>query len=505
MPKTLRRTKAPRKPPRRRRAARRPLLVPGTVTVVNMIPQSLSGETNNDSEPNLAVNPANPAQIAASAFTRNPAGIGNAPIFVSTDTGNTWVLNAIVPSDRMTADISLGFGRSSGKLYAGIIRTPIELVNGEPTPRLNILRANSFTSPTPMKVLKNRRGSGVDQPYVEATTGTTGATAGKDLVFIGDNDFNQPSGRTATVELSRKAGATAPGFKTVSIDARGGNGDAPSIRPAIHADGTVYGGFLHMVGGTSWATLRYDVVVVRDDALASGASPFTALLDPSDSLPGRRVALNRLIPFLPDQQGDPGPLGQERIGSHLAIAVDPRPGHSGTIYLAWADRVGANDYTVHLRSSNDRGGTWSPADLVTITNAVNPALAINSDGTIGFVYQQLTGAFTPGVVTAANRWVTHFRRSSNGVNWDDLILATVPANAPPARGLPYLGDYIRVQAVGRDFYGIFSANNTPNPANFPSGVRFQRNHDLVLHRLLDIDGVTPVDISIDPFFFRVTA
>jgi hypothetical protein len=475
------------------------------VTVVNMIPQSLSGETNQDSEPNLAVNPANPAQIAASAFTPNPAGLGNAPIFVSTDTGNTWVLNAIVPSDRMTADISLGFGRTSGKLYAGIIRTPIEFVNGQATPRLNILRANSFTGPTPMTVLKNRRGEGVDQPYVEATTGTTGATAGKDIVFVSDNDFNQPGGRTATIDHSRKAGDTSPAFKTVSIDVRGGNGDAPSIRSAVHADGTVYGGFLHMVGGTSWATLRYDVVVVRDDGFAGGAGPFAALLDPGDGLAGRRVALNRLIPFLPDQQGDPGPLGQERIGSHLAIAVDPRPGRSGTVYLAWADRVGASDYTVHLRSSTDRGVTWSPADLLAITNAVNPALAINSDGTVGFAYQQLTGAFTPGVVTAANRWVTHFRRSSNGVSWNDLVLATVPANAPPARGLPYLGDYIRVQAVGRDFYGVFCANNTPNLANFPSGVRFQRNHDFALQRLLDIDGVTPVDISIDPFFFRVTA
>ena len=60
------------------------------VTVVNMIPQSLSNETFQDSEPNLAVNPANPLQIAGTAFTVDPAGGSNAPIFVSTDGGNTW-------------------------------------------------------------------------------------------------------------------------------------------------------------------------------------------------------------------------------------------------------------------------------------------------------------------------------------------------------------------------------------------------------------------------------
>ena len=36
-----------------------------TVSVVNIIPHLSSGETSQDSEPNLAVNPANPQEIAA--------------------------------------------------------------------------------------------------------------------------------------------------------------------------------------------------------------------------------------------------------------------------------------------------------------------------------------------------------------------------------------------------------------------------------------------------------
>src|SRR5439155_23613437 len=71
------------------------------VSVVNMIPQSLSNETFQDSEPNLAVNPANPLQIAGTAFTVDPAGGANAPIFVSTDGGNTWSLNLILPGVRV--------------------------------------------------------------------------------------------------------------------------------------------------------------------------------------------------------------------------------------------------------------------------------------------------------------------------------------------------------------------------------------------------------------------
>ena len=83
------------------------------------------------------------------------------------------------------------------------------------------------------------------------------------------------------------------------------------------------------------------------------------------------------------------------------------------------------------------------------------------------------------------------------------MLATVPANVPTSAGFPYLGDYDQVTAVDRTFYGVFSANNTPDTANFPRGVTYQRNADFPKHLLLDLDNVTPVPASIDPFFFKV--
>ena len=84
------------------------------------------------------------------------------------------------------------------------------------------------------------------------------------------------------------------------------------------------------------------------------------------------------------------------------------------------------------------------------------------------------------------------------------MLADTPANVPVKTFDPYLGDYDHLLAVGKDFYGIFSANNTPDPNNFPQGVTFQRNHDCTAQNLLDTDGVTVVNVSIDPFFFRVS-
>ena len=467
------------------------------VTVVNMIPHAQSGETNQDSEPNLAVNPANPRQIAGSAFTPSQGFCGPnlAPIFVSSDGGDTWAMNCIVPSDGsgMTSDITLRFAETSGNLYAGILRRPGGF-------RLNILRTGNFLGAAAMTVLVDRRP--VDQPYVQATT-----VGGADRVYVGNNACCPPGfgGQTATIDQSLNAGGVAPVFNAIRIESRGTAGqDGPPVRPAIHADGTIYGVFYHWtnrVGNFNPnATITADVVVIRDDSGGAGATPFTNLVDPGDALAGMRVVQNRTVPWANTSQAN---FGQERfVGSNATIAVDPR--NSSTVYVAWNDRVGASDYTVHVRRSLDRGVTWS-GDLRTITNATNPALAIGSDGTVGLLYQQVVKVAVTGS-TIIQAWVTHLERTTDAfATVEDLVLAQTIANLPPVTFLPYIGDYVHLMAVGPDFYGIFSANNTPDLAAFPNGVRYQRNADFATKTLLALDNQTPVPISIDPFFFKVTA
>ena len=460
----------------------------GQVLLVNMIPRSLSGESHQDSEPTIAVNPANPLQIAGSAFTPDPAGGDLAPIYVSTDGGNTWSLNSIVPSSAAdgsaTSDITVAFASSSNRLYAGIIRVPYPPHH----PRLNILRSNDFQSATEMTVLTERIGKGVDQPYVQATTVANGPDKGKDRVYVGDNDFNAV-GHTATIDRSLDAGKANPAFTSLRIERRTTSGqDGPPIRPVIHPDGTLYAVF------HSWRTYNdstgagtADVVVVRDDNGAAGATSFADLLDPGDGKAGVRLVQNVKFNFN-------GYLGLQRTGGDVAIALDPND--SNKVYVAYNDDHGA-DYMLHVLRSTDRGATWS-ADLRSWRNALNPALAINSAGKVGLLYQQLTGT------GAGQRWVTKFESSTNGTTWSALTLATVPAQTPPIQFDPYLGDYDHLMAVGKDFYGVFSANNTPKKANFPKGVKFQRNASFTTQTLLDVDNVTPVDPSIDPFFFRIT-
>ena len=134
--------------------------------LVNLIPNSLSGEANQDSEPNLAVNPAKPSDMVATAFTPDPFHGPNAPIYVSTDGGRTWSLRNIVPGGGSlgTSDISVGFAGSGGMLYCGILSANAPAHNT----RLQILRTSNFLSPATMSVLVDRLG--VDQPWVVAGT-----------------------------------------------------------------------------------------------------------------------------------------------------------------------------------------------------------------------------------------------------------------------------------------------------------------------------------------------
>ena len=173
-------------------------------------------------------------------------------------------------------------------------------------------------------------------------------------------------------------------------------------------------------------------------------------------------------------------MGQERLGGDLAIAVDPR--NSSKVWIAWCDRVSGfsgTDWTVHLRVSSDRGQSWSD-DVRTITNVKNPSLATNSAGKLAMLYQQLTGG---------NR-VTQLELTTD--SWATpavtLVLHAAPAATPLRTFFPYLGDYVRLLAIGSDFYGVFCGNNTPDRANFPDGVKYERNANWNTRVLLDTDN-----------------
>ncbi|MEU6592017.1 hypothetical protein ABZ923_22785 [Streptomyces sp. NPDC046881] len=462
-----------------------------TLTVVDITPVALSGDRTQDAEPSLAVNPEHPEQIVATAFTPDPMGGSLAPVYVSTDGGHTWVMRSIVPggtADLGTGDISVGFASEGGALYAGILNAQ---ASQHRILRMQILRSADIASSAAMEVLVSR--DEVDQPWVQAGSVRVNGTA-RDRVYVSNNDLGQQP-RSAAVDVSGDARTDpAPaGFRRTTVEQRTTSGqDGPPVRTALHPDGTVYAAFESWSdaasGGGGIVNVTFDVVVTRDDGGGVGANAFQDLKDADDSGIGQRVAAERTERFN-------GFMGQERLGGDLSIAVDPTD--AASVWVAWCDRVGSQTgCTLHVRHSTDRGQTWSQ-DVRTVTDAKNPALAVSTDSLLGLACQQ----FKQG------QWVTSLELTSDdwGTTPERHVLHQAPANVPAARFLPYLGDYMRLLTVGRDFYGVFSGNNTPDLANFPEGVTYQRHADFVHHQLLDLDNVTRVPTSIDPFFYHRTA
>jgi hypothetical protein len=460
-----------------------------TLLLVNMIPNSLSGETEQDSEPMLAVSPNNPQHLVGTAFTPNPMGPASpmAPVFVSTDGGRTWTLNAIVPGGDMTGDITVAFGPKSNSLYAGILRQDAPPDDTE----LSILRTADFRSPTPMDVLVDRIGA--DQPFIQSSPGGTGAAA-KDRIYVGDNLPDS----TVDFSLDGAAATATTGFSQAVVESRPNAGqNGPQVRTACHAGGVTYVAFYgwrSRSGNFSANTLSItaDVVVVRDDTGGSATPAFQDLVDPADGLPGRIVASDVKFPFR--RQGKANE-GQQRLGGDLSIAVDPT--NSAIVYLAFTGLV-AGTLTLHVRRSIDSGMTWS-ADLLTVPFGINAGLAVNDAGNPGLLYQQLTGS------GSSRRWVTHFRQTTPATLtvWSDLVLCEHPSSTPPKAFDPYLGDYAYLTAVGPEYFGIFSASNAPDLAHFPNGVIYQRNHNFASKTLTNLAGAA-VNVSIDPFFFKFT-
>ncbi|HEY0558302.1 MAG TPA: choice-of-anchor D domain-containing protein [Thermoanaerobaculia bacterium] len=462
-----------------------PAAVLAQVKVVDMIPVWMSDETNRDSEPFLAVNPADPHLMAATAFLLTPGGSPNGPLLVSTDGGVTWGTSNVIPSSPgglNTFDATIGFNSAGTAFYAGLLR--------DSTVALEVDRTTDLTFNTVLTQVNTPRAT--DQPYINARTVTGPPDAGKDRVWMGNNE-GAVSPASATVDQSLDAGIVAPVFTQDRIDAGSPVGrDNYQVRTVSHADGHVYAAFYRRKASISGG-YNADVVVVRDDNWGLTAPPFQSLVDTVTSVAGQNVVASTPVS---DTLGSSAALGNEWWGGDLYLTVDPS--HSERVYISYSDSHTGAERTLHLRRSTDFGHTWG-ADLLATPSAKNAAVAINSVGMIAYVYQQLAGA-APNL-----RWQTHLRRSADGTAWDDVTLADFPAQGTGAPGgSRIVGDYLNMIAVGKNFYGVFSSFNDPANASFPAGVSYLRNRTpdgAPMPRLLGIDGVTPVAPSIDPFFF----
>jgi hypothetical protein len=462
------------------------------VTVVDMIPNSMSAEMNDDSEPNLAVDPATPSHMAGSAFTPDTKHPGMGSIYTSTDSGMTWTLTPVLPAStgfcsNAFCDITLRFAGTSGRLYLSTLTAdPSKDVTYMVNRFDNIFSGSA--SPVQINKFDGKDPNAPDQPYIQATTVLGGDGVSQDRVFVGLNDARAASApRTATVDVNLNAGAMPPATSVATqIDATmpppSPGRDGSSVRTAVHPSGVIYAAFYRALSSSS-----ADIVVVRDNHWGASSPPFSDL----NSTTG--VSVVSQTPYKADEIF----LGGQRAGrSQISIAVDPNDVKS--VWVAWGDASGPGPITLHLRHSSTGGMSWDPSDLRTVASATNPAVAVNSTGQVGFLYQQFN---------QVGAWFTQVELSSDqfATAPTTLVLSTA-RNDPAQKGNNQIGDYDHMMAVGKDFFGVFSADNAPDAPNFPdvTQVFFQREHDAhTLYASSNHSPLNTVQTSVDPFFFHI--
>lgn len=452
-----------------------------TGTVTNVIPTSMSNETTQNSEPSIGVNPGSTNQAIISAFT-TPIG-GPMPYYFTNNGGTIWSNPQSIAHGDTTVEWSPGGTPYMARLFndpANGNASTIEVQRSiPPNPPLTFFPAFPASQYAP-------GGGGPDQPWLEVNR-----VAGVDRFYVGFNDTTLAN-NTASVRYSTNGGGAWANVVIENTAPAIGNGAA--VRVAATGN-RVYAAFQRFTAAVGPGDFTGSIVVVRDNDVTNGVT-FNNL-----GAGGNGVAVNAAPIRIPYNNATTGFLGLERLGSDLSIAVDPND--PNLVYVAYAEAAN-NRPLLHVDFSKNGGQTWNP--MLTRDNAGLPALSVTSNGAVGLLYTSLN--------PANNNLETHFLQTRS----NEEVLATFASGAPALGGFnPYIGDYQDLEAVGKNFYGTFSASNNPNPANFPQGVYYQRNvnvggtvmNNFTLTAAGTLDdgsggGAAPgaaVNVSIDPYFF----
>jgi streptogramin lyase len=457
--------------------------------IIDIIPNIASAESEQNSEPSLAVDPFDPGQMIAGAF-----GSGT-PYFKTVNSGTTWSRYGNLDTD----DKSLAWKQDGS---AALTATLVELTSSPTTTEIRTYSGTSAGSNfgSPIQTFNPSPSRDLDQPWMR--------TGPSNHVYVTYNDLTA-SPKTASVLVSTDGGSHYTSF---TLDRVGGSApsgfaqDAPTVRSAANGN-TVYAVFTRwntvVENDSDGARLGSQVVIVRSDD--GGADGFTAF----GTGDGVQVATTTCA-FPPDTSSPTTPqtpltLGQERIGGDAAIAVDPH--NAMHVVVAYGNAPGADhsgELQLVVTESTDGGMNWTqkfstPAIAGGIKSAL-PALSILQNGTIGLLYASYDPAsdkFSQHLLTTTNDFATTI----------DTTLATESNVTPVSQFDPYLGDFYDMTSVGDTFYGIFSASNADNGTDaLFSTISFQRNFTgtpgTASFHLTDANGST-VPFSIDPFLLSL--
>jgi len=387
-----------------------------------------------DSEPSIAVNPANPMEIVVVTFSEPWGGGKSAPVWKSRDGGATWKKVTQLGQPMALSgpgDQKIDFD-SAGKLYVAELglfpvsdfiyqqtagaddALTIGIKYGDDQPHLSIDKVgasgcfNRLYSPWLNTSLANWQST--------VANSTNGGTAMASVGAGNNSSFNNrttrialaPDGKAYVIYKTRE-GAVSTDFETAHFFVR-------------RSDDC--GGSWNAIGGASGVSVH-------------GASPVTTWFTNSFGNAAK------------------GPHARAR-SSDAWIATDP---HSGDVYAVYTNKDASGFGQIFASRSTTQGANWSVPVRVTdgTHNSAYPEIAVAGTGAVGVLYIDYDDS-------GAHTLFRHrFSRSfDHGGSWTDEVLQSEDPSTFTAgtfRNGFLWGDYEGLTALDKTFYGVFSGES----------------------------------------------
>ena len=434
----------PQKFPRRKNAPRLlalalflafPSLSNAAATIVDIATDATDPSNLADTEPSIAVNPANPLEIAVVSFSEGWSAANPGPVWRSSNGGVTWTkvrqLPPPNPSSGGPGDQKIAFD-ASGKLYV------VELALGVASPRLFVYRQTG-TSTAALTAGTVFGSTNDDQPHLDVDRSSTSAFLGR--LYSPWLDFSQSPERS-TVSNSTNNGASltnvAAGNNTTFANR--------TTRMAIGPNGRAYIIYKRREG-TAGAPAGFENAHFTVNRSDNGGVNWSALGANGVSVHGAGTVQT----FMTTSFGNPakGKVARAR-SSDAWIAVDPG---DGDVYATYVSRDTSGFGQIFVARSTNGGTSWTSARVTDGTHhCAFPEIAVAANGAIGVLFIDFDDA---GPATLFRH---HFARSFNdGATWSDQILQSMDPGPIGNASSGFLwGDYEGVTAVGNTFYGVFT-------------------------------------------------
>ncbi|MDH3337875.1 MAG: glycoside hydrolase [Gammaproteobacteria bacterium] len=464
---------------------------PAAVSACNGAPQLGRVYRNSETEPYLAVNPTNPANIIAGWHQdrwSNGGAQGDLTAY-SLDGGATWTPVSI-PFSRCAggapgstgdferaSDPWISFGPDGAAYYMALVFNRSSAENG-------------------MAVAKSTDGGVTwSEPVVIKQTNAQGAKARAAV-----HDKNSLTADPFNPDLVYATWTIFRNNKTTIVVARSKDGGL-TWGPARPVNG------FEVVDPPAQARFRQGVqIVVLPDGTLMNAF-FRSIVDPRGG--GATVAVEQAI-FRSTDQGQ----HWERLDTTIAqflpsggldvelgifvrdagglpdIAVDQ---NSGTLYVVWQDGrlspFGASNILLSL--SADGGSTWQGPIPITdspTNQAFLPAVAVADNGTIGVLYYDFRNDVFGDAELSTDVWLLTANPDGTGVQEERLTGTSFDMRQMVIAGGYFPGDYVGLDTAGNDFVAAYTvANNLGLPVDIPNNAELSvdnnNRQDIMFQRI----------------------